>query len=92
MAPGVPFRFEINAWGGVALTRVPTEYREGLIPAHLVPPRPTHARALSPALRRLAACLTACAAPDAAPPRGGRCVPASVPFMPWRRALIPNAS
>lgn len=72
--PGVPFRFEINAWGGVALTRVPTEYREGLIPAHLVPPPPTDARALSPALRRLAACL-GLAAPDAAPPRGGRCVP-----------------
>ena len=84
--PGVPFRFEINAWGGVTLARLPTEYREGLIPAHLVPPPAADARALSPALRRLAACLTL-PRPVVALRR-----PASAPCMGWPAALTPDTS
>ncbi|MFN3314521.1 MAG: hypothetical protein ACK46Q_13785 [Hyphomonas sp.] len=89
--PGVPFAFEINAWGGVTLTRLPTEYREGLIPAHLVPPPAAAAGALSPALHRLAACLIL---PRQTPPRpvAAAVCPTSVLCMSRPRTLIPDTS
>ena len=86
---GVPFAFEISAFGKVRLTRVSAGYQSGTLPAWLVPPEAPAARPVSLALRRLAASLIEPAQP---PPAPLRCVRGRACGQPRTNALLADTS